>query len=387
MPIRKVIADGTITTLSGSPHLAMILNARITVLLILCSSLLPSSLSAQTGLGWPDPTNLFPGQRSQHLQPILDFPTDEPSSQISQVAYDSPLGQPVIHNDLTMIDPGAEVQWVEPRYGETVYERPMAMVDENEPYDWTILPKGMVYKSYLAGQKESRLSAQLVKITDDNWMLDGNLGGRFGVLRYGRDSSFLSDGIQWDVEGSAHVRLDIPEDVDVRAVDFRAGTQLTWSYAADPRHRSRFGYYHLSSHLGDEFLLKNPTFDRLNYAHDLLIFGHSFYFTKKLRVYGEVGWAFYHLVADPWEFQFGVEWAPNEATGPWGEPFIAVGTHLRQEVNYGGSFVVQAGWAWVGEIPGRTLRTGFHYHNGDSTQNSFYDEFEQQIGFGIWYDF
>ncbi|MFA8018614.1 DUF1207 domain-containing protein [Bremerella cremea] len=359
---------------------------------------LPFTASAQTGMGWPDPANMFPGQRPQHQQPILDFPTDEPlpgMADVRAVNYQSPLGQPSFQNDLTVMSPSDQVEWIEPDYNnspvhsyrEPIYDRPLTNVPNDEPYEWTMLPKGMVYKSYLAGPKESRLAAHLMKITDDNWMLDGTLGGRFGVMRYGRDSTFLSDGIQWDVEGAAQVRLDIPEDVDVRSVDFRAGTQLTWSYASNPRHRSRFGYYHLSSHLGDEFLLKNPTYPRLNYAHDVIIFGHSYYFTSRLRVYGEVGWAFYNLESDPWEFQFGIEWAPNEKTGFWGEPFLAIGTHLREEVNYGGSFVVQTGWAWVGDIPGRTLRIGLHYHNGDSTQNSFYDNWEQQIGFGIWYDF
>ncbi|MBI1246484.1 DUF1207 domain-containing protein [bacterium] len=329
-----------------------------------------------------------PPQHSSYLEPILDFPTDQPPPQIQSVAYENYLGQPSSPSDLTLLNPNGPNTWVEPAYDDPIYERPVPLeVENDEPYHWTLLPKGMVYKSYLAGAQESRLSAKIIKITQDNIMFDGNMGGRFGVLRYGRDSSFLSDGIQWDVEGSAHVRLDIPEDVDVRSVDFRAGTQLTWSWASDPRHRSRFGYYHLSAHLGDEFLLKNPTYNRLNYAHDLLIYGHSFYFTKKFRVYGEVGWAFYNLVADPWEFQFGAEWAPNERTTMWGEPFLAVGCHLRQEVNFGGSFIVQTGWAWVGDIPGRTLRVGFHYHNGDSTQNSFYNIWEQQIGFGIWYDF
>ncbi len=376
-------------------HFAMKSPLRTILNALLLSLVLPLVARAQTQSGWPDPENMFPGQRSQYLQPILDFPTDEQDSQLATVAYESPLGQPGSNaSDLTLINPNGQVDWIEPEYSRRafpahVYDRPLGDVVDTTPYEWTLLPAGPIYKSYMAGVKESRLSAHLMKITDDNWMLDGTLGGRFGVMRWGRDSAtgFLAEGVQWDIEGSAQVRLDIPEEVDVRSVDFRAGTQLTWSYADNPAHRSRFGYYHLSSHLGDEFLLKNPTYPRLNYAHDLLIFGHSYYFTPKLRVYGEVGWAFYHLVADPWEFQFGVEWAPTRATGFWGEPFLAVGCHLREEVNFGGSFVVQTGWAWVGDIPGRTFRMGLHYHNGDSTQNSFYNNFEQQIGFGIWYDF
>lgn len=379
--------------MQASTHFAMKHLCRIFVCSLLLGGVLSQATHAQ--VGWPGPENMFSARRSDYLEPVLDFPTDEQDSQLRTVSYDGFLGQPTAQeSDLSLIQSNRRDQWLEPEYTEYVhtpsnYDRPIADFSDTTPYEWSVLPAGEVYKSYLAGVKESRLAAHLIKIVDDNWMLDGTLGGRFGVMRWGRDSAtgFLAEGVQWDIEGAAQVRLDIPEEVDVRSVDFRAGTQLTWSWAANPAHRSRFGYYHLSSHLGDEFLLKNPTYPRLNYAHDLLIFGHSYYFTPKFRVYGEVGWAFYSKVADSWEFQFGAEWAPTRATGMWGEPFLAVGCHLREEVNYGGSFVVQTGWAWVGEIPGRSFRMGLHYHNGDSTQNSFYDNFEQQIGFGIWYDF
>ena len=30
---------------------------------------------------------------------------------------------------------------------------------------------------------------------------------------------------------------------------------------------------------------------------------------------------------------------------------------------------------------------GLHYYNGYSNQFSFYHVFEQQIGFGLWYDY
>jgi hypothetical protein len=254
-------------------------------------------------------------------------------------------------------------------------------------YDWTFLPAGHIYKPYIAGVKESRMAVHLMKNKGDNWLLDANLGGRFGIMRFGDDSDFLPEGFQWDVESSAHVRLDIPEDVDVRSVDFRAGSGFSWTYADNPRHRTRLGYYHISSHLGDEFLIKNPGYNRLNFARDVIFLGHSYYFTPKFRVYGEMGWAFYTKESSPWEFQFGFEYAPNEATGVMGEPFFAIHGHLREEVNFGGNVTVQTGWAWVGEIPGRTLRTGLHYYNGKSSQYSFFDEFEQQVGFGLWYDF
>ena len=61
--------------------------------------------------------------------------------------------------------------------------------------------------------------------------------------------------------------------------------------------------------------------------------------------------------------------------------------HLRQEVNYGGTLVVEAGWAWLSDENARLFRMGMQYLNGQSIQYSFYRENEQAIGLGLWYDF
>ena len=33
------------------------------------------------------------------------------------------------------------------------------------------------------------------------------------------------------------------------------------------------------------------------------------------------------------------------------------------------------------------MRAGLHYYNGKSSQYQTFDDSEQQIGFGLWYDF
>ena len=60
--------------------------------------------------------------------------------------------------------------------------------------------------------------------------------------------------------------------------------------------------------------------------------------------------------------------------------------HLREEVNFSGAFTFEAGWAWRGAAA-NMLRTGLFYYNGESNQFSFFDEHEEQIGYGLWYDF
>lgn len=254
----------------------------------------------------------------------------------------------------------------------------------DDEFAWQLMPDSLIYKSYLAGVKESRFSSNQINVPGQGWLWDVTLGARVGLLRFGNDDPLRPDGFQVDVEGSAQGRLSIPQDVDFQTVDYRAGVALT--YGSGP-HRFKFAYYHLSSHLGDEFLLKHPSYPRLNFVRDAFVLGYSFYVRDDLRLYAETGWAFNADVSQPWEFQFGVDFAPSRPTGWRGAPFFALNGHLRQEVNYGGNFVVQAGWAWRSDQNGRLLRLGAHYFDGNSSQFAFYQRHEQQIGLGAWYDF
>jgi hypothetical protein len=216
-------------------------------------------------------------------------------------------------------------------------------------------------------------------------MFDGALGGRKGLLRYGNRSTIFPQGFQVDVEAAALVRLNFDEGMDVQATDYRVGVPFTYGWE---NKAIKFGYWHVSSHLGDEFILRNaPNFTRYNYAKDSLVFGYSEYVTQKLRLYGEASWAFWSDVAEPWEFQFGFDYAPRCPTGFHGAPFLAANALLRQELDFGGHFVVQTGWAWRADEGGGLLRLGVHYFNGKSSQRSFWNQSEQQIGMGVWYDY
>jgi len=248
---------------------------------------------------------------------------------------------------------------------------------------WQLLPEGMVYDSYLAGTQEARFALHMIDINSEGLNFEGFLGARVPLLRYGTTDSIRPEGFQVDAEGVAHVRIDLADGWIVHAADFRGGLPISYGYG---RHRTKLGYYHLSSHVQDEFLAANPGFARLNFSRDVFVLGHSFYLTDQLRIYGEAGYAFIADVSQPWEFQVGLDYAPCGPTGIHGAPFLAINGHFREEVNFGGALTTQLGWAWVGDT-GKMLRAGLHYYNGESNQYSFFDSFEQQIGMGLWYDF
>jgi hypothetical protein len=256
------------------------------------------------------------------------------------------------------------------------------------PESWTAqwLPTGLIYHSYMAGMHEPRMAIVAFHEGADRTLWDATLGGRVGLWRFGDTNPVDPQGYQFDFYGAAIARLDVENQQDLDSTDYVFGFPLT--YGVDCW-QFKFGYAHLSSHMGDELALREPgTLDeRVNYVRDSIVLGASCYLHPAWRQYAEVGWAF-HLSggAQPWEMQFGTELSQPGPTGRLGTPFLAVHGRMREEHNYGGDLSVQAGWLRRGLLD-QTLRLGLHYYNGKSSQFQFFENSEQQIGLGLWYDF
>ena len=261
---------------------------------------------------------------------------------------------------------------------------PEVASDPSQAYYLQVLPQGLLYKSYLAGVKEPRLASKWEYEKDFGWMWDVNLGGRVGLLRNGTDDPLNPQGWQIDLEGAAQPRLSMEHDQDVVSCDYRAGVPIT--YASGPNHY-KLAYYHLSAHLGDEWILRFPGIRRINYSRDVITFGYSYYWTPDLRLYGEVGWAFVRGdYTEPWEFQFGTEYSPAMPMGLRPAPFFAVHAHIREDNNFSGNLTVETGLQWRGNT-GNLFRMGMIFFCGMSDQYEFFDDYENKIGMGIWYDF
>ncbi len=122
-----------------------------------------------------------------------------------------------------------------------------------EPWDWHILPSGLIFQSYLAGVHESRFASVWNYDREQGWLWDSTLGGRVGLIRYGTAGNYFPQGWQLDIEGAAMPRLELDSGLrDLMSADFRVGSVIT--YGEGPT-QYKIGYYHLSSHLGDEFML------------------------------------------------------------------------------------------------------------------------------------
>lgn len=255
----------------------------------------------------------------------------------------------------------------------------------SDAWRWQLLPEGLIYRSYLAGPREPRFQLIYFEETSSNQTLwDATLGGRQGILRFGTDDPLRPQGWELDIEGAGFVRLNIDHHHDVDASDYRFGIPLTYGHG---RWQFKIGYYHVSSHLGDELMVRTPGARRKNYVRDSLVIGLSVNPRPAWRLYGETAYAFKPTGgAEHLEFQTGVEYAQPGLTGCRGTPFFATNGHLRQENHFGGDYTLQLGWLWRGPT-GSTLRTGFQYLTGKSNQYQFFDKSEEQYGGGLWYDF
>jgi hypothetical protein len=253
-----------------------------------------------------------------------------------------------------------------------------------QAYAWHLVPGDVLFQSFVAGTHQPRMAAEMVNDHRQGVLLDVALGSRVSIVRYGTVGPD-AEGWELQVYGAALTRLSMERQSDVEATDYVFGVPIVYRKGGTA---VRFGYDHVSSHIGDEFMLKNPDWQRINYVRDALAFAVVREVLPAVQVYGESSWAFHpDGGAGRWHFQFGSEYQPYVPPGWHGAPVVAVNTLLRQEFDFRGNFTAVAGWQWRGEQIDNLLRLGLIYYTGKSRQFSFYDKNETLTGAGIWYDF
>jgi hypothetical protein len=250
---------------------------------------------------------------------------------------------------------------------------------------WQLMPDGVMYPSYLAGEKEPRFQAVWLRGADGIWRWETALGGRVALFRHGTLDPVRPEGFEVQLEGAALARVQVFEpSAPLDATDYRIGFLGVWREGPVA---FKAGYYHLSSHAGDELLLANPGYVRVNYVRDSFIAGTFIDLTENLQAYGEFGYAGVDGGAKPIEFQYGLQMSPQGPTGFKGKPFAAINGHTRQDFNWVTSVNVVAGWQWRGDRTNHLWRVGMQFYRGAAMQWEFAGRNETWGGGGIWYDF
>ena len=131
------------------------------------------------------------------------------------------------------------------------------------------LPRGDVFCPLLADPKGQRSFVSYIRETDDEGDRDiGSVGisDAFALLRVG--GSKPGNGFQVGISGSVFAQFDLDiNSYDLLNADYIVGLPITMRSGA---FSARLRLYHQSSHLGDEFLLReeDPTFVRENISFE-----------------------------------------------------------------------------------------------------------------------
>ena len=194
----------------------------------------------------------------------------------------------------------------------------------------------------------------------------------FDVWPWGGDLQIELEGALWAVFDPLH------ESSPLIDADYYVGIPLT--YAID-NWQFRLRGYHISTHMGDEYLIDHPGFDRRNPSAEYLDFAFSCDFTDEIRYFGGVG----VIVAQDKSFKTGrfyLEGGAELRFRQWGftdfcdqlygEPFYGMYFRWRKDFKHHLDQTYVLGYE-IGKLYGlcRKLRFYIEYHDGYSLEGQF----------------
>lgn len=215
-------------------------------------------------------------------------------------------------------------------------------------------------------------------------------GGDFVILRIFDLSRFHGDldiGLQGGV--FSVFDLDHPDACMVNSDFFIASV---FGFAVD-RWSYRLRLWHLSSHLGDEFLLAHPNFPRFNLSDEGVDFFVSLRYNEQIRVYGGLGYIISRDLSFPEKplyVEAGAEIRPFglRDDNVHAQPIFAMHFRFWEEQNFGidQTYILGMEWSKFRDI-GRKIRAFVEYHQGFSKEGQFVREPCNYYGFRITYGF
>lgn len=222
-----------------------------------------------------------------------------------------------------------------------------------------------------------------------------SLGDNFPIYRWRHVFRWKGD-LQLDIQAGiwSVFKMGVHHDgefAELVNTDYLVGVPL--SYAVD-KWAFRLRVYHVSSHLGDEFIVHNPGVKRVNPSMEAIDFFVAYQALESLRVYIGPGWVFhsdstYHI--NPFYIEYGGEyrfWGYKSYYHKLYGTFFLAGFIRNWQVNhwqFDGTFMFGYEFSKLQGV-GRKMRLFFNYHNGYS-EGQFFKERTSYGGFGLSWGF
>jgi len=247
------------------------------------------------------------------------------------------------------------------------------------------LPRGLLFKPLLADPRWPQFSASYQRYLRNSRLASvgsATFGESFSIYRFGGPvSSQMEVGIQAGV--FSIFDLDA-ESLDLVNADYFVAVPLSFrkdNFSALAR------VFHQSSHLGDEFLLRGQTRERINLSYEGFDTILSYALPLGFRIYGGGGYLFDLDPSDlkPWLTQTGLEFrSPHTWRNGSLRPVAAIDIQNREESNWDTDVSARAGVQLENpDFLSRKLQILIEYYNGSSPNGQFYIEDIESIGIGL----
>jgi hypothetical protein len=268
---------------------------------------------------------------------------------------------------------------------------PLLAQTEAEPHAWELRwnPPADLYEPYAADPRRSRHIISLINATHSNLPDSQNLrwglsiGGTYGLARLiprkAPDRAW-----QLEVEARFYGQYDIHYALDEIGHDGRLGGLLIKSVTDDVAVRLTF--IHTSSHVGDEYILRNHLTERPSARREEVGTGISWKIAKNVRTYAEAGYGLNLGKGNrPMRVESGIEFHDKPRLGA-GRFYAAVDATSFQENGWKVSTNLQTGVLFQSHGSDRKYRFGIELYRGRSQVDSFYRYHERYATIGMWLD-
>jgi len=248
-----------------------------------------------------------------------------------------------------------------------------------------ILPQSQLFQPLLADPRWPHFSASFQRYIDNDQLgnvASTNFGESIGLYRF---RGPLRSTIQLGIQAGVFSIFDLDsESFDLINADYMVGIPLTLKKG---NFSNMTRIFHQSSHLGDEYLLRGQSDERVNLSYESVNSLFSYHLPAGFRIYAGGGFIFHKDPSDldPWSVQTGLElrspmvWLKGAL-----RPVFGVDVQNRQESNWDADVSARAGIQFENpDFLSRKLQLLFEYYNGKSPNGQFYENNIEFLGIGL----
>lgn len=247
----------------------------------------------------------------------------------------------------------------------------------------TFLPDGYLFGQLLADPRWPHFSLSYIYSLDDKELGSASTANFGETLALYRNQAPFDGQWEFGIQGGVFSLFDLEaESKDLINADYLGGifaSYRTHDFSTILR------VFHQSSHLGDEFLLRNRT-KRVNLSYEGAEALFSYRFFQALRLYGGGGYLFDQEPSDlkPGRVQYGAEFESPWRYGSGAiRPILAANLQNEEENQWSTNISVRGGIQFENwQLGHRKLQLLIEYFKGHSPNGQFYNRKIETIGLG-----